>query len=70
MKQIEALNAIIRERKRQDILHPNNKKGLYFPILVEEVGEVAIALQYKDKDNLKEELVHVAAVAVRWLESL
>lgn len=39
-------------------------------ILVEEVGEVARALQEKDVENLKDELIQVAAVAVAWVEGI
>lgn len=70
MNQVEIFNEIIKERKRQDFLHPDNKKEEYLAIIIEEVGEVAKALQLKDKDNLKEEIIHVAAVAIRWLEAL
>ncbi|MBT2728385.1 hypothetical protein J7E63_15760 [Bacillus sp. ISL-75] len=70
MNQIEIINAIVKERKRQDYLHPRNKKDDYFVILLEEVGECATAIQKKDQDNLKEEIVQVAAVAMRWLEAL
>lgn len=68
MNQVEILNRIIQERKRQDILHPRNKRGAYPAILIEEVGEVGAALQ--GQGNLIEELVQVAAVCVRWLEDL
>ncbi len=37
-------------------------------ILVEEVGEVASAIQ--GDGDLAEELTHVAAVCVRWLEHM
>jgi NTP pyrophosphatase (non-canonical NTP hydrolase) len=70
MNQVDILNRIIHERKRQDILHPGNKRDQMLSILIEEVGEVGTAIQTRDKDNLKEELVHVAATAVRWLELL
>lgn len=70
MNQVEIFNAIVKERIRQDYLHPNNKKDEYLAIILEEVGEVARAIQLRDKDNLKEEIIHVAAVAVRWLESI
>lgn len=39
-------------------------------ILAEEAGEVAHAVLEKDDENLKEELIQVAAVAVAWLESI
>lgn len=70
MNQIDIINAVIRERKRQDYIHPKNKKDEYLSILIEEVGEIGTAIQLKDKDNLKEELIHVSAVCFRWLESL
>ena len=68
MNQVEILNRIIQERKRQDILHPKNKLGAYPAIMIEEVGEVGAALQ--GQGNLTEELVQLAAVCVRWLEQL
>ena len=70
MNQIEIINAIVKERMRQDYLHPKNKKDEYLSILMEEVGEIATAIQRKDKDNLKDELIHTASVCVRWLEAL
>lgn len=39
-------------------------------MLVEEIGEVARALQTNDIHNLREELVQVAAICVAWLEYL
>jgi sorbitol-specific phosphotransferase system component IIA len=38
--------------------------------LVEEVGEAARALHDGDLLSLSEELVHVAAVAVAWIEGI
>lgn len=40
----------------------------YLAVLVEEIGEVASALQ--GDGDLKEELVQVASCCVRWLEHL
>lgn len=37
-------------------------------VLVEEVGEVARAIQADDRANMREELAQVAAVCLRWLE--
>jgi hypothetical protein len=68
MNQVEILNKIIQERKRQDILHPKNKLGAYPAILMEEVGEIGAALQ--GEGILVEEIVQLAAVCVRWLEQL
>lgn len=62
------IDAIIQERKRQDELHQWRKKTNRLSILVEEVGEVAAALQ--GDGDLQEELVQLAAVCVRWLEEL
>lgn len=39
-------------------------------ILLEEVGEVAHALNEKDSENLKEELAQVAAVCAMWLDGI
>ena len=39
-------------------------------VLTEEIGEVARAVQERDKINLREELIQVAAVAVAWAVSL
>lgn len=41
-----------------------------YPILAEEVGEVARAMNDGDDANLKEELVQVAALCCAWLEAL
>jgi NTP pyrophosphatase (non-canonical NTP hydrolase) len=67
MNQEEIIKAIIKERIRQDKLHPDNEKDEYLAILVEEVGEIAAALQ--GQGNLKEEIVQLAAVCFRWLEA-
>ena len=66
MNQEYIFDAIIQERKRQDRLHPWTKKTNRLAIMVEEVGEIAQALQ--GEGNLEEELVQLAAVCVRWLE--
>jgi hypothetical protein len=81
----DIFRAIEFERERQDHLHPipwNKSSGdkevdamanyinttEMLAILVEEVGEVARALQ--GDSDLAEELTHVAAVCVRWLEHM
>lgn len=61
-------DAILQERLRQDQLHIWNKKTNKLAILVEEIGEIGAALQ--GDGDLEEELIQLAAVAVRWLESL
>lgn len=68
MNQDIIIDAILQERRRQDTLHIWNKKTNRLAILVEEVGEIAAALQ--GEGDVQEELVQLAAVCVRWLESL
>jgi NTP pyrophosphatase (non-canonical NTP hydrolase) len=81
----EIFRLIQDERSRQDKLHPIIQKkkdddndtiavkniistNTLLAVLMEEIGEVAKALQ--GDGDLKEELVHSAAVCVRWLEYL
>lgn len=70
--QASALRAIVEERRRQDGMHDN--RGLsndrWAVILGEEFGEVCRAIFEGDGENLIDELVQVAAVAVAWLEAL
>ena len=70
------------ERDRQDLLHPLPKRKYedknvelianlidqtdFLAVVVEEIGEVARAMQ--GDGDLKEELVQVASSCVRWLE--
>lgn len=72
---IRVLRDLLKERNRQEKIHPHKLKtsDMYF-VLLEEIGEVAEALQHslglpgtkhEDKDDLYEELIQVAAVAVR-----
>jgi NTP pyrophosphatase (non-canonical NTP hydrolase) len=61
-------DAILQERHRQDGLHEWNKKTNRLAILVEEVGEIAQALQ--GEGDLQEELIQLASVCVRWCEEL
>jgi NTP pyrophosphatase (non-canonical NTP hydrolase) len=68
MKMSMINDLIILERMRQDELHIWNMKTNRFAILVEEVGEIAQALQ--GEGDLQEEIVQLAAVCVRWLEEL
>lgn len=81
----DIFRAIEFERERQETLHPIpwNKisedqevtamanyinMNEMLAILIEEIGEVGRALQ--GESDLAEELIHVAAVAVRWLENI
>lgn len=68
MNQDMIFDAIIQERLRQDRLHIWGNKTNRLAILIEEVGEIAQALQ--GEGSLEEELVQLAAVCVRWLEEL
>lgn len=85
INRVEIFRAIEAERERQDKLHPiiKSKKhedpdvravetmifnNEFLAVLVEEFGEVGSALQ--GEGDLKEELIQVASVAVRWLENL
>jgi NTP pyrophosphatase (non-canonical NTP hydrolase) len=62
------IDAILQERNRQDDLHQWTNKTNRLAVLVEEVGEVAMAMQ--GDGDLAEELVHLASVCVRWLQEL
>ena len=75
---------VLRERQRQEDLHaprtcanPDMPDGDKLAVLTEEVGEVAKALCERDEYDtglfakaLRDELIHVAAVAVAWAEAL
>lgn len=72
--------AVDEERARQERLFPRRTcasrrvgKLRKLRVLMEEVGEVAEALDPKDantKRDLRAELTQVAAVAIAWLEAL
>lgn len=81
----EIFSEIETERDRQDKLHPLPKakktdspdldacthlilNSELLSVLVEEIGEVASALQ--GDGDLREELIQVASVSVRWLENI
>lgn len=86
MERKAIFEAIEIERERQEELHPMPilKKVAENPdinliqnlilqnemlaILIEEVGEVGTAIQ--GEGDLKEELIQVASVCIRWLENL
>lgn len=66
-------NEISSERYRQDQKHPAPSGfavDLRMEILVEEVGEVAKAKFEGDFIEMRKELLEVAAVCVRWVESM
>jgi len=63
------------ERRKQDAKwgarqYHETDPGRILAILLEEVGEVATALLKQDEENLEDEVLQVAAVAVAWLEAL
>lgn len=63
------LRAVHRERERQDSLHPQQaNRADQMVVLMEEVGEVAQAIQDGDEVAIQRELVHVAAYAIRMIE--
>jgi hypothetical protein len=53
------------------MLSPGKDRGTRLAILMEEVGEVARAMTYDegDDENLHDELVQVAAMALSWLHA-
>ena len=53
-----------------DASSPDVKWIVKAAVLSEECGEVSRAVLDAEPDNLRDELVQVAAVAVAWLESL
>lgn len=81
-KQELVIVEVLLERARQEVLHgPNSCANIKIPnavklaVLTEEVGEVAKWIcDYWGKvvatDDLRTELIQVAAVAVAWAESL
>lgn len=68
------LLGVIIEREKQDKeWGPDRIQTFYewLPILTEEVGEVARVMNEKESnERLRDELVHVAAVAVAWMEAI
>lgn len=73
---IDVLSQVAAERARQDANwgEQNHDGPLYLTVLEEEVGEVAKAIldhRYKGKaaEDIRAELVQVAAVAVAMIES-
>lgn len=49
---------------------PDVSSGAKLAVLVEEVGEVAAAMQDAGIEEMEEELYQVAAVALAWIASL
>lgn len=70
---------VVKERLRQNVMYgeQNLDNGQFLAVLMEEVGEVAQALQEgsrehkpTDASDLYEELIQVAAVAQKWAEKV
>jgi NTP pyrophosphatase (non-canonical NTP hydrolase) len=79
MPQQNAFNLIRAERQRQEYLKLQGKfahtcvddiaPAEKYLFLAEEFGEVSEAIQNKDYENMRDELVQVAAICVAWLEN-
>lgn len=65
-------DAILREMSRQDSKwgEQNHTDDRWLCILMEEVGELALAINEGAKVAKKDELTQVAAVAIQWLLAL
>ena len=72
--QLQIIGEIIDERKAQDKDWGPVEEGREIEtmpqVLMEEVGEVARAILEHDPIQQREELIEVAAVAVKWIEWL
>lgn len=68
----QTLDLITMERRRQDkkwgTEFPDRSDDRWLSILTEESGEAAHAILSGDEENLVDEIVQIAAVAVAWLE--
>lgn len=70
-KRAEIFAAISAERERQNSLHPPPPDMWQaLAVLTKEVGEVAKAIIERKPEEVREELIQVAAVAVRALEDV
>jgi len=69
-EQMMILIEIKRERKRQDKLHPDNKLEDMSGYLTEEYLEATREWNDGNYEKLREELIHVIATGVRWIEML
>lgn len=70
----QAIDSVLHERAFQDERWGGNRQlpdDTWLRILVEEVGEVAKALNDREPvEDLRAELVQVAAVAIAWIEAM
>lgn len=72
MRQRRILTNTLDERENQDAKWGANRNlphDTWLRILVEEVGEVANALNEGDEENLRVELIQVMASAMAWVEN-
>lgn len=72
MKQSDFMSQMEAERSMQDILHPKDDWPgvVWATVLGEEYGEVCKAILEHDRNNLEEELIHLASVCMRIYENL
>ena len=73
MERSNIFRLIENERERQELLHPEGflgSKETAMTVLAAEVGEVATAFLRERKENQINEVIQVAAVALRILEDL
>lgn len=69
----EIYNEISAERSRQDAKWGNqfNHPDYFWALILgEEFGEIQKSILENDFENLRVELIQVAAVAVQWLEAI
>lgn len=70
-QRMKIINDINLERERQDRLHPERLGlSMRFVTIMEELGEVAEALQENDMESVYCELIDAAASCVRMAEEL
>lgn len=68
---VKIIKDLNKERDRQDKLHPQVLGlSLRFVTIMEELGEVAQALQDNDMDSVYREVIEAAATCVRMAEEL
>lgn len=72
MKKLEKYLPIESELERAKTLHPNFPLNIFeqFTIIQEELGEVAMALNDRNNDHAKVELIQTAAMCMRMIENL
>lgn len=66
------VNDVMIERERQDCIHPRSDwPGIVWAtVMGEEYGEICRAILENDRENLKDELVQLAAVCMRVYENI